>query len=174
MNALNLLSARLVGSASAADRPSAIPRRPSREHVRGRSWFSAQRRPKAANETRTVSDNAYEPSTESRTQEDDDVATAVPPQDQNVAETVTLTDEEEGPSSGERGAEPQPAAGVAISNGRSGLSRRLADALIASIKWIFSTLAGPGVYIVTCMSDEKGRFSPFWPIRRTSRIVLRL
>ena len=49
------------------------------------------------------------------------------------------------------------------------LAKRLVDVLTASLKWILSTLASPGVYILAGFCDEKGRFSPLLPIRKLGK-----
>ncbi|KAI9678090.1 MAG: Nuclear envelope morphology protein 1 [Caeruleum heppii] len=36
------------------------------------------------------------------------------------------------------------------------IPKRLADALIESIRWVLSTLAAPGVYLIACLYDERG------------------
>ena len=45
-------------------------------------------------------------------------------------------------------------------------AKRLAIALAASLKWIFSTLALPGTYVIAGFRNEKGTLSPFSPIRK--------
>jgi CTD nuclear envelope phosphatase 1 len=47
------------------------------------------------------------------------------------------------------------------------IPRRISIAFLDSIRWIFSTLAAPSVYLIACLYDEGGNFSPFWS-RRTS------
>ena len=44
--------------------------------------------------------------------------------------------------------------------------RRITVSLINSLRWIFTTLAAPGVYIFSFFYDENGRFSPLLPLRR--------
>ncbi len=48
--------------------------------------------------------------------------------------------------------------------------KKLVDALAASLKWVLSTLASPGVYFITGFYDEKGKFSPLVPIRKLGRV----
>ena len=45
-------------------------------------------------------------------------------------------------------------------------AKRLAIALAAPLRWIFSTLALPGSYILAGFRNEKGNLSPFSPIRK--------
>ncbi|KAK0514634.1 hypothetical protein JMJ35_003251 [Cladonia borealis] len=47
--------------------------------------------------------------------------------------------------------------------------RKLVAAFTESLRWVLSTLASPGVYIVTRFYDEKGNFSPLLPIRKLGR-----
>ena len=49
------------------------------------------------------------------------------------------------------------------------LAKRLVDALAESLKWVLSTLAAPGVYVMTCIYDEKGNLAPFLPLRKLGR-----
>ncbi|KAI9835825.1 MAG: Nuclear envelope morphology protein 1 [Sclerophora amabilis] len=58
-------------------------------------------------------------------------------------------------------------------SGWTTIPKRLADALIESIKWVLSTLAAPGVYIVGCLYDDRGTFSPLLPVRKVGRIFPR-
>lgn len=48
-------------------------------------------------------------------------------------------------------------------------AKRLLDVLAASLKWVLSTLASPGFYIITGFYDEKGQFSPLVPIRKLGK-----
>lgn len=45
-------------------------------------------------------------------------------------------------------------------------AKRLAITLAASLRWIFSTLALPGTYVIAGFRNEKGNLSPFSPIRK--------
>jgi CTD nuclear envelope phosphatase 1 len=47
------------------------------------------------------------------------------------------------------------------------IPKQISVTILDSIRWIFSTLAAPGVYLIACLYDESGNFSPFW-LRRTS------
>lgn len=49
------------------------------------------------------------------------------------------------------------------------VARRLMSVIAQSLKWVMSTLTAPGVYIVTCFYDDKGKISPFLPFRRLGR-----
>ncbi|KAK7964903.1 dullard-like phosphatase [Apiospora saccharicola] len=45
------------------------------------------------------------------------------------------------------------------------LPARLANNLINSIRWILSTIATPGVYLIACFYDQQGYFAPLRQIR---------
>ncbi|KAI9776469.1 MAG: Nuclear envelope morphology protein 1 [Geoglossum umbratile] len=51
------------------------------------------------------------------------------------------------------------------------LTKRVADAFIASLRWVLSTLAAPGVYLVSFLYDDRGHFAPMWPVRSLSQIL---
>ena len=46
------------------------------------------------------------------------------------------------------------------------IPKRISFVLIDSIRWIFSTLAAPGVYLIACLYDERGTFAPFSQLRK--------
>ncbi len=48
------------------------------------------------------------------------------------------------------------------------IPRRISVALLDSIRWFFSTLAAPGVYLIACLYDERGNFAPFWSRQASS------
>ncbi|KAL7623297.1 Nuclear envelope morphology protein 1 [Parahypoxylon ruwenzoriense] len=42
---------------------------------------------------------------------------------------------------------------------------RIANGFINSIRWVLSTIAAPGVYLVACLYDEQGNFAPLRQLR---------
>lgn len=44
--------------------------------------------------------------------------------------------------------------------------RRIFSAVIDSLRWVLSTLAAPGVYLIACLYDEHGHFAPWLQIKR--------
>ena len=50
-------------------------------------------------------------------------------------------------------------------------TKKLVDALTASLQWVLSAFAAPGVYVLKGLYDEKGQFSPSTPIRKLSRVL---
>lgn len=50
-------------------------------------------------------------------------------------------------------------------------ARRLVKALVGSLQFLLSTIAAPGVYVITCLYDDDGVFSPLRPLRNLSRVL---
>ncbi|PMD44285.1 hypothetical protein L207DRAFT_483119 [Hyaloscypha variabilis F] len=46
------------------------------------------------------------------------------------------------------------------------IPKRISYVLIDSIRWIFSTLAAPGVYFIAFLYDERGAFAPFSQLQK--------
>lgn len=46
------------------------------------------------------------------------------------------------------------------------IPRRIASTFIDSIRWVLSTLAAPGVYLIACLYDEDGNFAPLLQLRK--------
>lgn len=46
------------------------------------------------------------------------------------------------------------------------IPKRIASTFINSLRWVLSTLATPGVYLIACLYDEHGNFSPLGQLRR--------
>jgi CTD nuclear envelope phosphatase 1 len=46
------------------------------------------------------------------------------------------------------------------------IPKRISVTLFDSIRWIFSTLAAPGVYLIACLYDERGNFAPISQMRK--------
>jgi len=44
--------------------------------------------------------------------------------------------------------------------------KRIASTFLNSIRWVLSTLAAPGVYLIACLYDENGNFAPFLQLRK--------
>lgn len=49
------------------------------------------------------------------------------------------------------------------------LPRRIASAFINSLRWVLSTIAAPGVYLIACLYDSEGHFSPLQNLFGTRR-----
>ncbi|KAK0652976.1 HAD-like domain-containing protein [Cercophora newfieldiana] len=46
------------------------------------------------------------------------------------------------------------------------LPKRIANTFINSLRWVLSTLAAPGVYLIACLCDENGNFAPWVQLRK--------
>jgi CTD nuclear envelope phosphatase 1 len=46
------------------------------------------------------------------------------------------------------------------------IPRRIFSAVIGSLRWVLSTLAAPGVYLIACLYDEHGHFAPWLQLKR--------
>ena len=53
------------------------------------------------------------------------------------------------------------------------VTKKLVDAIAASLKWVLSTLATPGVYVIRYFYDDRGHFAPLIPIRKLTRVIPR-
>jgi CTD nuclear envelope phosphatase 1 len=53
------------------------------------------------------------------------------------------------------------------------LHRRIADAVVYSVKVVYNTITAPGRYVIACFYDEHGRFSALLPIRNFKNLMLR-
>lgn len=174
MNALNLLSARLIGpTPSNAPASSSVPS-DARELAKTRSWFWAQQTGRRRANGRKGKDGSSARAANGQSP-DDTERTHVEIEDSgDTPGSVSLFDGES--PAEERGEEEEEEKesrfSIIKAQRRPGIPRQLADALVASIKWLLSTLAAPGVYVVACMSDDQGRFSPLLPIRRLYGLVV--
>ncbi|KAJ3474687.1 hypothetical protein NLG97_g9734 [Lecanicillium saksenae] len=46
------------------------------------------------------------------------------------------------------------------------LPRRILSSVINSIRWLLSTLASPGVYLIACFYNEEGVFAPMTQLKK--------
>ncbi|KAF7553884.1 hypothetical protein G7046_g6982 [Stylonectria norvegica] len=46
------------------------------------------------------------------------------------------------------------------------IPRGIATSIISSIRWVFVTLASPGVYLIACFYDENGNFAPLTQLKK--------
>ncbi|KAL1584536.1 hypothetical protein WHR41_06981 [Cladosporium halotolerans] len=53
------------------------------------------------------------------------------------------------------------------------LHRRIADAVVYSVKVVYNTITAPGRYVIACFYDEHGRFSALLPIRNFKNLISR-
>lgn len=150
MNSLNILSARVIGQA--------LPQTPSTLRSRGPARTASE-----------LGESGEEPDQHApiASVEEKD-ALFVEDEDSKEAETgvTPVAQDENTPLMDELRAAPSP------NSKRSKLHRvakRLVDALTESLRWVLSTIAAPGLYVVTYFYDDKGHFSPLLPLRKLAR-----
>ena len=159
MNSLNILSARVIGptppQTPKPNRPRSYsdsslrkgntdnkPKRSASQHIKGGITEESEARPSIAN-----------------AEEDRSVETTSDEVSEKTPLLIQATEAEASSESGQRHSKIRSAA------------KRLVHALTESLRWVLSTLASPGLYIVTGFYDEKGRFSPLLPARQLSRAL---
>ena len=59
------------------------------------------------------------------------------------------------------------------SSGGWRIHRRIADAVVYSVKVVYNTVTAPGRYVIACFYDEHGRFSALLPIRNFKTLMSR-
>lgn len=158
---MNLLSARIIGSAP----PSPTSSGSSGDLKSVRTWPLIQPRRSSRGEAHHES-AGY--ASQASTWKDQDTDKGEENQDDDSGLFSNV--DEKSPSLG-----PGKELDIKDSN-RAGwklIARHLAEALIASVRWMLSTLAAPGVYLVASMYDDTGKFSPLFPARRFGRLILR-
>ncbi|KAI9829380.1 MAG: Nuclear envelope morphology protein 1 [Phylliscum demangeonii] len=163
MNSLNILSARIIRPPSPSSPASAA------ELAKTRSSSTDLRRPGARREGRKNGGGrgSREPSRHG-VRRDDDAREEMGRLDEGGV-SITAVDEKT-PLLADT---TETKFEVKRSSGWKLVPRRIAAALIASIKWVLSKIAAPGVYIVACVYDDEGRFSPLLPARRLARVFVR-
>ena len=50
------------------------------------------------------------------------------------------------------------------------IPRTISIAFLDSVRWVLSTLAAPGVYLIACLYDDQGSFAPFAQIRKLGTV----
>ena len=151
MNSLNILSARVIGQ---------TPRSPRSRSVgdNQRSKDEASRPKRSASQHTVVQANSEK--SEFRVQlkkEDDEEQEDI--KDETFDEKTPLL---ERPSQ----AVSQNESPVQNKSRSRLLVKKLADALVESIRWVLSKMIAPGVYILSHFYDDEGHFSAFAPIQR--------
>ena len=154
MNSLNLLSARVIGQSPTQSGPS--------QKTRSRSISLSE----STNDSNALVTQPRRSSTQYEALEkisrDDDKATRRGADEPEPFEASDTTDEKT-PLIRSPG---QDSSSSAKPSRLHIVAKRLVEALTKSLRWVFSTLAAPGVYVVTCFYDEQGHFSPFSPVRK--------
>ena len=159
MNSLNLLSARVIGTKS-SEKP---------KHTRSRSYSEGnlERSGTEGLPKRSASQHVKRETTPERDNEKEVVNLDDANEDQVKSEP--LSDETSPLLPEERPRQRQ----LSRYNKLRLATKRLIDALTASLQWVLSALVAPGVYVFTGLYDEKGQFSPSTPIRKFSRTLFK-
>ena len=160
MNSLNILSARVIGSTP--------PQTPSSNRSRSYSDsnlkqnFTEKKKPKrsASQHVKGGATDALEEKDTNHTNEKVDEHEEVEPVPDVDEKTALLAEPED--------TEPPSKPSSKYTKLRLAV-KRLVAAFTESLRWVLSTLASPGVYIVTGFYDEKGNFSPLLPIHKLGR-----
>ena len=157
MNSLNLLSARVTGQIS--------PTKLSRDRPRSYSDGTLSKINHEPGLKRSASQLVKRVSSE---EEEDHVRTRI--DEQNGPDTGVETDWDDLHDKIPLLGESKPSQRFSSRSTKLRLAaKRLVDALAASLKWVLSSLASPGVYFVAGFNDEKGNFSPLVPIRKLGK-----
>ena len=141
MNSLNILSARVSPPQTPA---------PSRSNSYGNILSTA-----TVTESRR---NSREDILNEKTEVADETQDAGDENDEAVHEETPLLDVEKSESQD------------LLLSGWHVIPKRISSSLIDSIRWIFSTLAAPGVYLIACLYDEGGNFAPFSQMRKIGAV----
>jgi len=163
MNSLNILSARVIGPTP--------PQTPTTSRSRSYSDSNLKRDPSTENKLkRSASQHVKGGPTDAVEEKktglgddgaDDDKGIEAEPDEMNE-KTPLLVDTKE--------SEPPAKSGPQYNQLRQ-VAKRLVAALTESLRWVLSTIASPGVYIVAGFYDEKGTFSPLLPVRKLGQIL---
>lgn len=136
MNSLNILSARVS--------PPSTPG-PSRSNSFGNIFSSANITESRKNSQEDILNEKTEGADEARNQDCED--------DRSALETSPLLEKLEGTKQ-----TTEPSGWLLI-------PAQFSFAFVESLRWIFSTLTAPSVYLIAFLYDERGNFTPFTQIR---------
>ena len=162
MNSLNLLSARVIGTNS-SEKP---------KHSRSRSYsegtlerVGGENLPK-----RSASQHIKREATS----EWDDEKEVVNPDDLNEDREKSESSLDNASETSPLLSEQKPAYRPLSRYAKLRLAtKRLVNALTASLRWVLSALAAPGVYVFSGLYNEKGHFSPSTPVKRLSKVLFK-
>ena len=159
MNSLNILSARVIGQTQPQSLSSPRARSLSEGNINKGNIGSPRRRSASQHEKGGAADAVEEKGplgTDEESEERRDVllSPGVIDEKSPLLEELSLVSKA-----------PQKRSKLRI------FARRLVDALTESLEWLLYTLCAPGVYVVTCLYDDKGKFAPFSPVRKLGRVL---
>lgn len=162
MNSLNLLSSRVVGQ-TPPQKPGDYRRRSFSEGNLGKTYENAPPRRSASQHVKRESSTetlAEKDALESDGDAEKNPNLGIPPTDVELKEETPLIER------------TTPEAKPDHKSYKIHLAaRRLVKAIVGSVQFGLSTLAAPGVYIVSYLYDENGFVSPLRPIRRVGRVL---
>ncbi len=162
MNSLNLLSARVIGTTSSEKSTQSRPRSYSEGNLEKVCGEGLPKRSASQHVKREVTpewlDDKEQVNSDDLNGDEVNTEQSVG----NASETSPLFSEQ------------KPSQRQLSRYGRIRLTaKQLFDALAASLRWVLSALAAPGVYVLAGLSDDKGRFSPSLPIKKLSKIIFK-
>jgi hypothetical protein len=185
MNALNLLSARLIGP-STSNAPPQLPPAPPGELVKTRYWFWIQRTRKRPAHLRGEKDGSRSAGADAPEGQDEKRSTDTE-SDWRADEGETATGGGAGRAISQQrlgagpgpGSEPEGMPGERAPRTTAGTRWTswpvtAAQAIFASIRWIISTLAAPSFILIRYISDDRAKYSPLLPVRGAYRFMVRL
>ena len=162
MNSLNLLSARVIGTSPSRKSPPKRARSYSEGNLKNQELEAPPKRSASQYLKReALPDDGFENDASSpEVDEKDDFdyeEKTCDPQD----EKQPLL---ESPNSTKRTVSKQSRLGL--------FTKKLVDALSASLRWALALLTTPGIYIISSFYDDRDQFSPSNPFRKLSRITV--
>ena len=161
MNSLNILSARVIGQPRAQSLPSPRARSLSEGTIHKSNVSSPPRRSASQHVKGGASDSIEEKESQGTDEEAEKPGGVL--LDPSVIDEKSSLLEELTPVS----KSPPKRSKLRV------FARKLVDALTESLEWLLYTLSAPGVYVVTCLYDDKGKFAPFSPVRKLGRVLPR-
>ena len=162
MNSLNILSARVIGSTPPQTPSSNRSRSYSDSNLKQNSTEKKKPKRSASQHVKGGATDALEEKDTNHTNENVDEHEQVDPVP-DVDEKTALLAEPEDTELPSKPSSKYTKLRLAV--------KKLVAAFTKSLRWVLSTLASPGVYIVTGFYDEKGNFSPLLPIRKLGRVL---
>ena len=158
MNSLNLLSSRVIGSSAADDSQSHRQRSYSEGNLGSLNVDSKPKRSASQRATRVTAVQLGDDETRSSIEKNDSDID-IKAEEEDLDEKTPLLRSSE-PFTKPNGGHSKPHA----------WTKRLVDAVTASLQWILSSLIAPGEFVVRAFYTEDGRFAVSMPLRKLSRI----
>lgn len=164
MNSLNILSARVIGPTP--------PQTPTNKRLRSYSDGVIKKEISDNKPKRSVSQHVNGDASDVALEKEKSFGSDRLEEDMNLAVDSGQMNEKTPLLGGEENGE-LPLNTISNYNKLRLAAKRLVAALTKSLRWVLSTLASPGVYVVAGLYDENGTFSPLLPIRKLGRVLPR-